>query len=144
MKISLQKKSDVYKVTAVDDKLLSYNKEMIDYKIEEIRLQIRPYVWDMQFDITLTNRYNVVLELLWLQNVNLKISFWYQILNFLIEKLVHMSKEMLRSDLQICTILANKLKRELWENSEQVKILWSKQTNLATIKLIKSIMSDKY
>ena len=30
------------------------------------------------------------------------------------------------------------------ENSEQVKILWSKQINLATIKLINSIILDKY
>ena len=44
VKIPLQKKSDVYEVTTVDDKLLLYNKEMIDYKMKEIRLQIRPYV----------------------------------------------------------------------------------------------------
>ena len=60
------------------------------------------------------------------------------------EKLVHMSKEMLELNLQICTILANKLKKELWKNSEQVKILWSKQINLATIKLINNIISDEY
>ena len=59
-------------------------------------------------------------------------------------KLVHMSKEMLKSDLQICTILVNKLKKRLWKNSEQVKILWSKQINLATIKLINSIILDEY
>ena len=44
-------------------------------------------------------------------------------LNFLTEKLVHMSKEMLELDLQICTILINKLRKELQENPEQVKIL---------------------
>ena len=38
-------------------------------------------------------------------------------------KLVHMSKEILGSDLQICAILTDELKKELWENSEQVKIL---------------------
>ena len=51
---------------------------------------------------------------------------------------------MLESDLQICTISADKLKKELQRNSEQVKILWSKQINLVTIKLINSIISDKY
>ena len=55
-----------------------------------------------------------------------------------------MSKEMLESDLQICTISADKLKKKLWKNSEQVKILWSKQINLATIKLINSILSEEY
>ena len=65
-------------------------------------------------------------------------------LNFLTEKLVHMSKEMLESDLQICTILTDELKKELWENPEQVKVLWSKQINLTTIKLMKSIISDEY
>ena len=65
-------------------------------------------------------------------------------LNFLTEKLVYMSKEMLGSDLQICTISVNKLKKELWENSEQVKVLWSKQTNLATIKLMNSIILKEY
>ena len=44
-------------------------------------------------------------------------------LDFLTEKLVHMSKEILGSDLQICAISADKLKKKLWENSEQVKIL---------------------
>ena len=67
-----------------------------------------------------------MLKLLWLQDINLKISFWCQIINFLTEKLVHMSREMLELDLQICTILTDKHKRELWENPEQVKILWSK------------------
>ena len=38
VKISLQDKSDVYKVTAVDDKLLFYNNRMIDCKIKEIKL----------------------------------------------------------------------------------------------------------
>ena len=35
VKISLQKKSDIYKVTTVDDKLLSYNNRVVDYKIED-------------------------------------------------------------------------------------------------------------
>ena len=55
-----------------------------------------------------------------------------------------MSKRMLESDLQICTISADKLKKELWKNPDQVKILWSKQINLATIKLTNSILSEEY
>ena len=51
---------------------------------------------------------------------------------------------MLKLDLQICTILTDKLKKELQENSEQVKILWSKQINLATIKLTNNIILDEY
>ena len=51
---------------------------------------------------------------------------------------------MLGSDLQICAILVNKLKQELQKNSEQVKVLWSKQINLATIKLINSTLSEEY
>ena len=38
VKILLQKKSNTYKVTAVNNKLLLYNNEIIDYKIKEIRL----------------------------------------------------------------------------------------------------------
>ena len=64
VKISLQKKSDVYKVTAVDNELLSYNKRIIDHETEEIKLQIRPHIQDMQFDITLISRHNVMLKLL--------------------------------------------------------------------------------
>ena len=41
----------------------------------------------------------------------------------MLEKLVYMSKEMLELDLQICTILVNKLKKELQENSKQDKVL---------------------
>ena len=33
-------------------------------------------------------------------------------------KLVHMSKEMLESELEICTILANNLKKKIQENLE--------------------------
>ena len=44
IKLPLQEKSDVYKVTTVDNKLLFYNKEIINHKIEEIRLQIKPHV----------------------------------------------------------------------------------------------------
>ena len=46
-KISLQKKSGVYEVTAVDDKLLFYNNEIVNHETEEIRLQIRSHVQDM-------------------------------------------------------------------------------------------------
>ena len=59
-------------------------------------------------------------------------------------KLVYMSKEILGLNLQICAISADKLKKELWENPEQVKVLWSKQINLATIKLINSTLSEEY
>ena len=38
VKIPLQKKSDVYKVTTVDDKLLLYNNKIINHKIKKIRL----------------------------------------------------------------------------------------------------------
>ena len=38
VKIPLQRKSDVYKVTAVDNELLFYNNRIIDHKTEEIRL----------------------------------------------------------------------------------------------------------
>ena len=47
VRILLEEKSDVYKVTAVDDKLLSYNNDMIDHKTDKIRLQIRPHVQNM-------------------------------------------------------------------------------------------------
>ena len=125
VKIPLQQKKgrDTYKVTSVDDKALSYNKRVVDHKTEDTWLQIGPHVWDMQFDITLTDKHNVVLELLWLQNIDLKISFQQWTINFLTGKLVHMSKEMLGLNLQICTISANKLKQKLWKNPEQVKIL---------------------
>ena len=140
-----QKKSrDIYKVTSVDDTALSYNQEVINHKTEDTWLQIRPHVWDMQFNITLISKHNAVLKLLWLYNIDLKISFQHQMINFLTGKLVHMSKEMLGSDLQICTILINKLKQELWKNPEQVKILWSKQINLATIKLMNSTLLEEY
>ena len=139
-----KRKQNTYEVTAVDNRALSYNNRVINHEIKDTWLQIRPYVWDMWFDIMLTDKHDVVLELLWLYDVDLKISFWCWIINFSMRKLVPMSKEMLGSDLQICTISADKLKKELQENSEQVKILWSKQINLTTIKLTNSIISDKY
>ena len=60
----------------------------------------------------------------------------------MIEKLVYMSKEMSELALKICAILANKFKREIWENLEQVKILWTRQTNLINITSINSILKE--
>ena len=123
VKILLQKKSDVYAVTDIDEKLLEYNKEMINQKIKEIWLQIESHMNDMQFNIMLTRWHDVVLELSWLKDINSKISFWHRTIDFSTGKLVHMSKEMSESELEICTISADDLKREIWENLEQVKIL---------------------
>ena len=144
--IQLQQKKgrDTYKVTFIDDTALSYNQEVINHKTEDTWLQTRPHVQNMQFNITLISKHDVVLELLWLQNVDFKISFQCQIINFSTGKLVHMSKEMLELDLEICAILTDKLKKELQENPEQVKILWHKQINLATIKLMNSTLSEEY
>ena len=77
----------------------------------------------MQFNIMLTEWHNIVLELSWLEDIDSKISFQHRIIDFSIRKLVHMSKEIQESELEICTISANDLRREIWENSEQVKIL---------------------
>ena len=54
-----------------------------------------------------------------------------------------MSKEIEELVLEICAISANKLKKEIWENSEAVKILWTRQTNLVSIIATNSI-SDEY
>ena len=59
-----------------------------------------------------------MLELLWLENIDSKISFWYYIIDFSTGKLVYMSKEMLESDLKIYAILVDKFKRDIWENSK--------------------------
>ena len=97
----------------------------------------------MQFNITLIRQHNVILELLWLKDINSKISFWWRITDFSTGKLVHMSKEMSESELKICAILADNLKKKIWENSEQVKILWTRQTNLISITSMNSIL-EKY
>ena len=47
------------------------------------------------------------------------------------------------SELEICVILTDKLNKKIWENLEQVKILWTRQTNLINITLTNSI-SDEY
>ena len=46
-------------------------------------------------------------------------------------------------ELKICIILINKFNKEIQENLEQVKILWTRQINLISIILINSIL-DKY
>ena len=122
-KISLQKKSNAYAVTDIDEKFLEYNGEKVDHETEETRLHIRPHMNDMQFNITLTGQHNVILELLWLEDINLKISFQCRMIDFSTGKLVHMSKEMSESRLKICAISADDLKKKIQENPEQVKIL---------------------
>ena len=97
----------------------------------------------MQFNIILISRHDVMLELLWFEDINLKISFWQHIIDFLTKKLVHMSKEMFRSALKIYTISVNKLKKKIQENLEQVKILWTRQINLISITSMNSI-SEEY
>ena len=63
-KILLQTKSNVYTVIDIDEKSLRYNKEIVDQETKEIRLCIRSHTNDMQFNIMLTDRHNVMLELL--------------------------------------------------------------------------------
>ena len=46
------------------------------------------------------------------------------------------------SRLKICIISADKLNREIQENLEQVKILWTRQTNLTSITLTNSISNE--
>ena len=123
VKILLQKKSNVYAVTDIDEKSLEYNKETVDQETEETQLQIRSHMNNMQFNIMLIRQHDVILELLWLEDINSKISFWCRTIDFSTGKLVHMSKEMSESELEICTILTNDLKKKIWENLEQVKIL---------------------
>ena len=62
-KILLQKKSNAYAVTDIDEKFLRYNEEKIDHKTEEIRLHIRSHINDMQFNIMLTRQHDVILGL---------------------------------------------------------------------------------
>ena len=54
-----------------------------------------------------------------------------------------MSKGMSGSGLEICAISADDLKKKIQENPEQVKILWTRQTNLASITPMNSI-PDEY
>ena len=63
VKILLQKKSNVYAVTDIDEKSLEYNEEKVDHEMEEIRLCIRSHINDMQFNITLIRQHDVILEL---------------------------------------------------------------------------------
>ena len=57
-------KSDIYAVTDIDEKSFEYNKEMINQEIEVIRLYIRSHINNIQFNITLISRHDVMLELL--------------------------------------------------------------------------------
>ena len=56
---------------------------------------------------------------------------------------MHINKE-LELALKIYIILANKLKKKIQENFEQVKILWNKQINLTTITSTNNVILDKY
>ena len=46
------------------------------------------------------------------------------------------------SALKISAILVNKLKKKIWENSEQVKILWTRKINLTSTTSINSILKE--
>ena len=57
-------KSDIYAVIDIDEKSLEYNKERVNQKIEEIRLCIKSHMNNMQFNIILISRHDIMLELL--------------------------------------------------------------------------------
>ena len=54
-----------------------------------------------------------------------------------------MSKEIKELALEMCAISVNKLKKKIQENSKEVKILQTRQTNLINITSINSIL-NKY
>ena len=62
--ILLRKKNKIYTVTVIDKKSFKYNKEKVDQQIKEIRLQIRSYINNIQFNIIIIKQHDVVLELL--------------------------------------------------------------------------------
>ena len=64
-------------------------------------------------------------------------------INFLTGKWVYINKR-LRSEVEICAISANKLKKKVWQNSDQVKVLWTRQTMLTSITLTDNIISEEY
>ena len=74
-KIPLTELKKAYAVTAIDDKPLRYNNRLVNQKTEDVQLKIRPYQGIMRFNITLTEKYDVVLELLWLKDVDPTISY---------------------------------------------------------------------
>ena len=50
----------------------------------------------------------------------------------------------LESEVKIYIIFSDKLKKKLQQNSDAVKILWTRQTNLVSITLTDSIISEEY
>ena len=97
----------------------------------------------MRFNIMTMRINDVVLKLSWLEEFDSNISFRHQIINFLTEKLVHINKE-LRSEIEIYAISSDKLKKKIWQNSDQVKILWTRQMTLISITLMNSIIFKEY
>ena len=126
--IALIKKQYAYEVNAVNGKPLEYNNGMVDHETEDTRLMIGPHVRDMRFDITVTGKHDVVLGLPWLEEVDPAIGFRQRTIRFSTGKPVRMGHG-LGSVMEICAISADELNKEIRENPEQVKVLWSKLTN---------------
>ena len=138
-----EKEKDAFTVQDINKNLLEYNNRMISQEITNIRLWIGSHTNDIRFNITAAEINDIVLKLSWLEEFNSNISFRHQIINFLMRKLVHMNRE-LRSEVKICAIFLNELKKKLPQNSDAVKILWTRQTNLVSITLTDSIISEEY
>ena len=64
--VQLQQKENknIYKVTSVDNTALSYNNRVVNHETEDTQLQIEPHVQNMQFNIMIISKHNVVLRLL--------------------------------------------------------------------------------
>jgi hypothetical protein len=124
--IRLKAKHDAYTVTAVDGELLGYNNGVVNRETQFVELTIGPHRGKMQFDITVTGQHDLVLGLPWLRDVNPSINWARQTMDFSSGRRVKLSEDAPERSLKICALSSTEFKKEIQENPNDVKVLWSK------------------
>ncbi|KAM0721485.1 hypothetical protein Q7P37_002409 [Cladosporium fusiforme] len=136
-KILLRKKAEPFSLSAFDGKPVAYNQGMITQETEPVPLRIGRYREKLQFNITDSLGFDVVLGLPWLKGSNPTINWGKSTIQF--EGLESMPLPVVHDALDkidIRAMSATELQEQVEKNPDQVQVLYCKKTEEAKTEFV--------
>ncbi|KAM0712543.1 hypothetical protein Q7P37_011640 [Cladosporium fusiforme] len=136
-KILLRKKAEPFSLSAFDGKPVAYNQGMITQETEPVPLRMGRHREKLQFDITDSPGFDVVLGLPWLKGSNPTINWGKSTVQF--EGLESMPLPVVHDALDkidIRAMSATELQEQVEKNPDQVQVLYCKKTEEAQTEFV--------